>query len=399
MATKTIIGGVLLLAIGSGTYWVTQRADAANGDNRYKIQALAMGDVVQNVSANGALNPVRMVSVGTQVSGTVKKLLVDYNDKVEQGQILLELDDATYAAQWRQSKASLSSAKAALVLAQANQNRLQDLLAGEHVTLQEHDQAVKERQSAQAMVDQAQAAVEKDQVNLGYSVIRSPVSGVVVDRLVDVGQTVAASFQTPTLIRIAQDLTKMQIDSNFAESDIGGIKVGQTAQFTVDAFPNETFHGKVTQIRLSPIIDQNVVTYDVVVAVDNPKLLLFPGMTAYVNIAIAERHNVLLVPNSALRFKPSADGAKSGKGAAPESGKGKGGESKPAKKSLSAGTVYLQDGEQGLRQVAVELGISDNRMTEVLAGELKVGDKVVTGENRAVEVAGTKKSSSAMRLF
>ncbi|WP_083385980.1 efflux RND transporter periplasmic adaptor subunit [Methylomonas sp. LWB] len=397
MTTKPIIGAVLILALG-GAYWASQRADAANAASRYKTQALTTGDVVQSVSANGTLNPVRMVNVGTQVSGTVRKLMVDYNDKVEQGQVLLELDDATYAAQWRQSNAALASAKAGSALAQANRNRLQGLLAGEHVTQQEYDQAVKEAQAAQAMVEQAQAALEKDRVNLGYTVIRSPVSGVVVERLVDVGQTVAASFQTPTLIRIAQDLTKMQIDSSFAESDIGGIKVGQTAQFTVDAFPNDTFRGNVTQIRLSPIIDQNVVTYDVVIAVDNPKLQLFPGMTAYVNIAIAERHNALLVPNSALRFKPGAESGKSGKGGGGEGGKDQGGNAKPVKKSLSAGTAYVLDADRQPRQVAVEIGLSDNRMTEVLAGELRAGDKVVTGENRKVEKAGGK-TAGAMRLF
>lgn len=392
MAIMKFIGLMLVLALSGAGYWATQRNDGANSGNQYKTQALVAGDVVQSVSANGTLNPVRMVNVGTQVSGTVAKLLVDYNDKVEQGQVLLNLDNAIYEAQWRQSSAALTGAKAALALAQANQNRLKGLLAGEYVTAQEYDQAVKERQSSQAMVDQAQATLEKDRVNLNYTVIRSPVSGVVVERMVDVGQTVAASFQTPTLIRIAQDLTKMQIDSSFAESDIGGIKVGQAAQFSVDAFPNETFRGSVTQIRLSPIIDQNVVTYDVVITVDNPKLQLFPGMTAYVNIGIAERSKVLLVPNSALRFKPSAD-------AGSKAAKPKMTESRQTKKATAGGNVYVLDAEQGLRSVAVELGITDNRMTEVIGGELKVGDVVVVSENRVVERAGSKKSSSSMRLF
>lgn len=385
-------GLLLAVAVGGASIWAWQRAEGANPTNRYKTQVLAIGDVVQSVSANGTLNPVRMVSVGTQVSGTVKKLLVDYNDKVEKGQILLELDDATYSAQLRQSGAAVTSANSALELANANQNRLKSLLAGEHVSMQEYDQVVKERQSAAAMVEQARAAMEKDRVNLGYTVIRSPVSGVVVERLVDVGQTVAANFQTPTLIRIAQDLTKMQIDSSFAESDIGSIKVGQSAHFTVDAFPNDTFDGKPTQIRLSPIIDQNVVTYDVVIAVDNPKLQLFPGMTAFVNIAVAERRNVLLVPNSALRFKPSAETG--GKGGKPKSS-----EARAPKKSLSAGNVYLMDGEQNLRAVGVELGISDNRVTEVVGGDLKAGDIVVVAENRSGESGGGAKKQTTMRLF
>lgn len=395
---KIIFGTAILILIGACIFWLINLGDGG-GANLYKTQPLAMGDVVQHVSANGALNPVRMISVGTQVSGTVRNLLVDFNDKVQQGQILLELDDAIYAAQSRQSNAALMSANASLVLAEANQKRLKDLLIGEHVTLQEYEIAAKELQSAQAMVAQAKASVEKDRINLGNTVIRSPVTGIVVDRLVDVGQTVAASFQTPTLIRIAQDMTKMQINSSFAESDIGGIKEGQLAQFTVDAFPNDTFQGKVAQIRLGPIIDQNVVTYDVVIAVDNPNLQLFPGMTAYVNIAIAESRNVLIVPNTALRFKPNNSDMKSGKGTTDKSAKNKSVDTNSAKKSVAVGSVYVMDSDQGLRQVSVELGITDNRMTEVIGGELKVGDKIVLGENRIVEKAGTKKNTSAMRLF
>jgi HlyD family secretion protein len=391
MSIKKIVVLLGLIALSAGGYYAWQHDQDSQKKGKYKTQVLAIGDVIQSASANGALNPVRMVSVGTQVSGTVKKLTVDFNNQVEKDQILVELDDSLYAAQLRQSSANLANMQASLALATANENRLRGLAKAEFITRQEFDQVVQARKSAEAMVEQSRAAVERDKVNLQYTIIRSPVSGVVIDRLVDVGQTVAANFQTPTLIKIAQDMTKMQIDSSFAESDIGGIKQGQTVRFTVDAFPNETFAGNVTQIRLNPIIDQNVVTYDVVITVDNPKLLLFPGMTAYVNIAVAERKKVLLVPNTALRFKPiSAE--------SPKSAKKDGGTD--SKKSAPSNRVYLLDEQGGLRSVNVEIGITDNKMTEVLAGELKAGDAVVIGEVTDTDSkSGGKRPSSSIRMF
>ncbi len=256
------------------------------------------------MSANGTLNPVVLVNVGTQVSGTVKKLHVDFNDRVKAGQILLELDPALLVAQVGQDEANLNSAKASLELAELNETRAHTLWQQDSIAKQEVDTAVQVRKSAQAQVAQASAQLAKDRTNLGYSVIRSPVAGVVVNRAVDLGQTVAASFQTPTLFQIAQDLRKMQIDSSFAEADIGNIRVGQPVQFTVDAFPERTFSATVRQVRLNPTTQQNVVTYDVVVAVDNPDQILMPGMTAYVNVIVSQRKSALLVPNAALRFKP-----------------------------------------------------------------------------------------------
>lgn len=389
MSIKKIVILLGLLALSAGGYYTWQQDQDSQKKGKYKTQVLAIGDVTQSASANGALNPVRMVSVGTQVSGTVKKLTVDFNNQVEKDQILVELDDSLYAAQLRQSSASLANMQASLALATANENRLRGLAKDEFITRQEFDQVVQARKSAEAMVEQSRAAVERDKVNLQYTIIRSPVSGVVIDRLVDVGQTVAANFQTPTLIKIAQDMTKMQIDSSFAESDIGGIKQGQAVRFTVDAFPSETFAGNVTQIRLNPIIDQNVVTYDVVITVDNPKLLLFPGMTAYVNIAVAERKKVLLVPNTALRFKPvSAE--------PPKSAKKEGGNE--SKKSAPTNRVYLVDEQGGLRSVSVNVGITDNKMTEVLSGELKAGDAVVIGEATDTDSKSGKKPPS-VRMF
>ena len=387
----TLVAGSL---IGTGV-WYSRQREAQNPEVRYKLASLESGDVTQTVSANGTLTPLVLVNVGTQVSGTVKKLYVDFNDKVEAGQKLLELDQSLLQTIARQSEANVVNQQAAYDLAKANEARVRALLEKEYVSRQDYDQAQQALRSAQAQLQQAKAAADKDKVNLGYSLITSPVSGVVVARLVDIGQTVAASFQTPTLIQIAQDLSKMAIDTSFAEADIGNIKEGLPVRFTVDAFPNRTFHGKVQQIRLNPTNQQNVVTYNVRIRVDNPDLILLPGMTAYVNIGVQKRENVLLVPNAALRFKPSDSDKKpdAADKPAPAAGEAKGGKGK--KRDGQSGTVYvLVDG--GIKPVSVQLGITDNRNTEIVSGEIKAGDRVVMGENSN----GDKKPSSVgMRMF
>jgi HlyD family secretion protein len=324
---------------------------------------------------------VVLVNVGTQVSGTVKKLHVDFNDHVTAGQILLELDPALLQAQVRQDEANLANAKATLELAVVNEARNKTLWEQDSVAKQALDTAVQAHKSAQAQVAQAEAALAKDRTNLDYSVIRSPVSGVVVNRAVDLGQTVAASFQTPTLFQIAQDLSKMQIDSSFAEADIGKIKVGQPVQFAVDAFPDRTFNARVKQVRLNATTLQNVVTYDVVVAVDNPDQILMPGMTAYVGVQVAQRKQVLAVPNAALRFRPgnAAEVATRGK---PQ-----------PRAEAHAGTVYVLEAGKS-RAVPVQTGISDGRVTEIVAGELKDGDPVIVGAQEAAAEA----TPSTLRL-
>jgi HlyD family secretion protein len=362
-------------------------------EQQYRLQAVERGDISQVVSANGTINPVTLVNVGTQVSGTVKKLYVDFNSKVEKGQVLLELDDALLSAQQKQSQANVQSAAASLELTTANEARMRGLFAQEYVSRQELDTAVQARKSAEAQLQLARAAVEKDSANLAYSVIRSPVSGVVVDRAVDIGQTVAASLQTPTLFKIAQDLSKMQIHASFAEADVGSIRVGQTARFTVDAFPGRHFQGEVMQVRLNPAILQNVVTYDVVVNVDNPEHILLPGMTAYVSITVAERKGALLVPNAALRFKPSS-GGKRGNG---HPGGAPGGGAAP-KRDTFAGKVYvLEQGE--LMPLNVALGITDNRNTEVTGGDLREGDQIIVGEAQSSNGAQASGQPLRMRMF
>jgi len=378
-----LVGAVIATALGAWYWQVNYRASAAQ---RYRTQQVQTGDITKTVSANGTLNPVVLVNVGTQVSGTVKKLHVDFNDRVRAGQVLLELDPALYAAQVKQSEANLHSAQASLELARANEARSRTLFEQQYISKQDYDQAVETLKAGAAQVELAQAQLARDRTNLAYSVIRSPVSGVVVARAVDVGQTVAASFQTPTLFQIAQDLRKMQIDSSFAEADVGMIRVGQPVQFSVDAFPNRSFSAAVRQVRLNATTQQNVVTYDVVVSVDNPEEILMPGMTAYVNVVVAQRKDVMLVPNAALRYRPRDAGAKT------QAQKGK-----SEKEAVAGGVVYvLQAGR--VQPVSVKTGISDSRVTEVLQGELKVGDPVVVGEIEGAE-AGQAPGTMRLRMF
>lgn len=399
--TKVVAAALVsALVVGAGV-WAYREKENQAPEKRYRLQEVSKGEVTQTVSANGTLNPVTLVNVGTQVSGTVKKLYVDFNDKVEKGQPLLELDQSLMAAQAKQSQANIANVSATLDLARANEARMKALFAQEYISRQELDQAIQARKSSEAQLAQARAAAERDKVNLGYTVITSPVSGVVVDRVVDLGQTVAASFQTPVLIKIAQDLSKMAIDTSFAEADIGNIKEGQKVRFTVDAFPNRSFQGVVQQLRMNPTNQQNVVTYNVRVAVDNADQSLLPGMTAYVNIAVARRSDVLLVPNAALRFKPAEPkgrgSEKAGDRPAVGAGNGaSGGEGSGRKKrDAASGTVHvLENGE--LKPLSVQLGITDNRNTEVVGGDLKPGDRVVVGEN----ATGAKPGGSVgMRLF
>ncbi|MBK7675099.1 MAG: efflux RND transporter periplasmic adaptor subunit [Candidatus Accumulibacter sp.] len=405
---KSALALLLITLAAGGAYWYRQSSEQSL-EQRYKVQAIERGDLTQTVSANGTLNPVVLVNVGTQVSGTVTRLYVDFNDQVEKGQALLELDDRLLAAQARQSAANVVNVRAALDLARATEARMKALFEQEYISRQELEQAIQTRRSSEAQLAQATAAAEKDEVNLRYTTIRSPVSGTVIDRVVDLGQTVAATLQTPTLIKIAQDLSEMRIDSSFAEADIGSIREGQKVRFTVDAFPNRSFQGQVQQIRLNPTTQQNVVTYNVRVSLSNPDHILLPGMTAYVSIGVASREDALLVPNAALRFKPSetngSNGNKPVSGAAPAGGpsaasttSGSAGEArgKGKKRDTASGTVYVIDHDE-LKPVSVQLGITDSRNTEVLGGELKAGDKVVIGEN--IASSSGKPSSVGMRLF
>ena len=351
------IGFWLLLLVASGAgYGLWKKTPAEQTPQKYKTEAIDRGDIVQSITANGTINPVVVVNVGTQISGTIQKLHVNFNDQVSAGQILAELDPSLLNAAIKQSEASLASAEANVRLAQTKETRARTLVTKGFVVQSQLDEAVHELAAARAQVKVVKAQAERDQANLRYGIIRSPSSGIVIARPVDIGQTVAASFQTPTLFQIAQDLKVMQIDTSIAEADIGKIKVDQEINFSVDAFADRHFKGRVKQIRLNPSIQQNVVTYNVVMAADNAEGSLLPGMTAHVQINTQRREAVLRMVNSALRFKPNSD-EEPARGAGPK--------------------IYKLVGDNAV-PVSIKTGIADNLYTEIVSGDLRVGDAVIT---------------------
>lgn len=380
-----LINITLILAFIFGVYYVYQLSHKKKPEDLYRLQTLTLGDIEQNVTANGTINPVSLVNVGTQVSGRVKKIYADYNDQVKKGQVLLELEDDLFKAQIAQSNGNVKNNEASLELAKANEMRMRSLFEKEYVSKQELDQSVQALKSAEAQLSTTKAQLKRDQTNYGYSIIKSPVSGVVVDRVVDVGQTVAASLQTPTLFKIAQDLSKMQIDTSFAEADIGRIQVGQVAKFNVDAFPNTNYEGVVKQIRLNPTNTANVVTYNIVISVDNPDQKLLPGMTAYVNITFAKHEHALLVPNAALRYHPKNEDTM----IALKKDEKKLDKSKQEDDGLARGKVYILK-ENKPQMVRVKTSITNGKFTEIISSELKPNDLVITGD-----MMGDQKSGSS----
>ncbi|PSJ16722.1 efflux RND transporter periplasmic adaptor subunit [Nitrosomonas supralitoralis] len=375
VSTPKIIIVLILITIAAA-YWYGSDTKESLA-SKYKTRAVERGDIMQTISANGTLTPVVLVNVGTQVSGTVAKLYADFNDQVETGQILAELDPVILRAQLRQSKANLLNAQVALRITENKLKRQQILKEKEFVSTEALEIIAQETEAARAQLAINQAQVERDQANLNYSVIRSPISGVVIARDVDIGQTVAANFQTPILFQIAKDLRQMQINISVAEADIGQLHIGQLINFTVDAYQQRKFSGTVKQVRLNPTIQENVVTYNVVAMVENDDGALLPGMTANIHFVVKQRNDVLRVPNAALRFQPKDT----------ESG-----ESGKMTKSPQQPTVYLLTANRPA-PVTVATGITDGNFTEISGDEIKAGDKVILSE-----VADKKESESKFKL-
>ncbi len=358
---RWIILLVLGLAAAAWFGWkATHRPDPAAA---FTTVPIAKGDLSEAITANGVINPVRVVSVGTQVSGTVAKLYVDYNSRVSAGQLLLELDPSVYAARLAASEANLANIRSSLALQSANARRSGELFKQNYISRQEFETAQQVAASAGAQVRAAEAQIKQDRTNLGYTIIRSPVAGVVISRQVDLGQTVAASFSTPTLFTIARDLTAMQIEAAVAEADVAKVRVGQSVRFTVDAFGSRSFSGSVRQIRLNPTTQQNVVTYTVIVGVANPDGALLPGMTANASFLVSDHKDALLIPNAALSYKPA--------------------DYKPAKRrkgeSLDGLTVFVLHGSTP-DPVRIKIGASDADNSLVTGGALAVGDKIIIAE-------------------
>jgi len=419
-----------------------------NGNNeKYKKEAVDRGNIEALVVTTGTLNPVTIVDVGSQVSGELEKIYVDFNSQVKEGQVIAQLEQSQFLSRVNQDKANYQSAVASLEKAKVTYDNLQkkyeralslfekDLMSFEEKeTIETNYYGAKaDIQSAEARLEQAKSQLETSKVNLTYTIIKSPIDGVVINRNVNVGQTVAASFQAPVLFQIANDLSKMQVECSVDEADIGKVKEEQKVRFTVDAFPDENFNGVVKQVRYSPEVVQNVVTYTTIVDVENPEMKLRPGMTATVSIVTGEARNALRVPNAALRFTPNLsqeemrDLFMSMRGNRSSGEEGSGQERQPRQKEDSQGSqrsstgqrqfgmrgsgmsgnqmrdfarVWIEDENGQLKLVFIRKGVTDNSFTEIVSGNLKEGQLVITGEN----TEGSSRSSSRggpsmMRMF
>ncbi len=389
---------LLVIIIGLIVFAFVLRQCRQSGAANYQTATVTHGPLTQAVTATGTLNPVVNVQVGSQVSGNIAKLFADFNSQVKAGDVVAQIDPALFQATVTQTEGDLASAQAALELAKLNATRTQQLFTQKNSSQQDLDQAMANLHQAEANVKIKQGALDKAKADLDHCTITSPIDGVVISRSVDVGQTVAASLQAPIIFMIANDLTKMQIDSNVAEADVGVVTIDQNVDFTVDAFPTHTFHGKVTQVRNAPITVQNVVTYDTVIGVSNPDLKLKPGMTANVSILIAHRDNVLQIKNAALRYRPAdatPSEAKSTSPSAPSSARSSGGRERRSGER----TVYVLSGGRP-KPTQIKTGISDGISTEVLEG-LKEGDRVVTAELTSTSLSSSPAANpfSAPRRF
>jgi HlyD family secretion protein len=359
-------------------------------EQRFRMASISVGPIVQSVSATGTLNPVVLVNVGTQISGRIRNVMVDFNQPVAAGQLLAELDSSLIEAQLAQLQANLAEVRTQHSVAQRKLARGEDLASRGFISpaqVEDDRQAV---ELTAARMRAIEAQISRERTNLSLTAIRSPIDGVVIARSVDVGQTVAASFQTPTLFMIARDLRDMQIDTNVAEADVARLKVGMNASFRVDALGERAFRATVRQIRLNPKIEQNVVTYNVVLATRNDDGRLLPGMTANVSIEVARRDDALRVPNIALRFRPADDApvidAEEAGTPAPPS---------PSSRPLVIHVAAERDGRPVLVRRIIRSGITDGTFTELLAPQgLTVDDQVAVG----AVVGGADERSGGFRL-
>jgi len=366
----------LLLVIAAAVWLLRDKSATV----QYKTMKVEQGAITATVSATGKVNAVVTVQVGSQVSGTIQKLFVDFNSQVKKGQVVAQIDPALFEAQVAQARAKLANdeanvekAKVTLVDAKRNLGRMDELLAKNLVAQSDKDTAQTANDSAEAALKAAEAQVVEDraalelaETNLRYTTIRSPVDGIVISRNVDVGQTVAASLQAPVLFTIAQDLTEMQVDSSVDEADIGQVKVGEEAEFTVDAYPSSPFHGTVHDVYNQPLVVQNVVTYDAIIRVKNPDLKLKPGMTANITITVGHKDSVIKLPNAALRYRPE---------------RASGSPAPVRTERADTAEVWVFKQGKGV-PVRLTLGLSDGSFTEVAGGNLSPGDEVITDRIR-----------------
>ena len=353
--------------------WILWRVISPNSAHTFNTQPLVIGNITEVITASGTINPLSTVSIGTQASGRIAEIYVDYNSEVKEGQLLALIDQANAKANVAQREAALDIAKAQVAVEENNikyykkaLDRISKLNASKYSTEKDleaaerdYDNALAQLQLDQAQVKQAEAALNSALTELSYTEIKSPVNGIVISKAVEVGQTVAASFSTPELFSVAEDLTKMQIEATVAEADIAKVKEGQTVRFTVDSYADEYFYGRVVQVRNEALTTSNVVTYMVVIEIDNSEMKLKPGMTANVEIITADEKDVLLAPNQALRFYM-------------DDGNG-------AKRYQDRGVWIMKNGEP--ERIAVKIGISNDNHTQIISDKLKKGDEVIVSKN------------------
>jgi HlyD family secretion protein len=390
MKSRIILIIVLSVAvIGTGGFFYFSSGSSA--DIMYRFEKVSRGDIQVVVTATGTLSADTTVEVGTQVSGTVSKLYVDWNSKVKKGQTIALIDPTFLASAVQDAEASLEKAKAQTDDSKRTYLREKDLLAKKLAAQADYDAAITAYESNVAGQKSAQSQLDRARINLKYATITAPIDGVVISRAVDIGQTVAASFSTPTLFTIANDLTKMQVQAAVDEADIGRVQNGEDVLFTVDAYPEQTFHGTVTQIRLMPVTVQNVITYTVIIDVPNPDLKLMPGMTATITILVTKKENVLKIPTIAFRFQPlpdQIDVPRDSTGAPEDSAKiterrnkyaqvqGGGVSGQP---SHPPTRLWVLGKNKKLTPIYIRPGIADGTFTEILHGKVEEGQEVVVG--------------------
>ncbi len=364
---KLLIIILLLGAATAGYFWWRNGSASPSSAGSFQTAEVVRGRLERTVSSTGTLAAVETVEVGTEVSGTVARVMVDFNDHVSKGMVLAELKPDLFNAAVADAEASVRQAEAGNLQAQQDLERNQPLFQQGYLAEQEFLPYRTASIKAKAALDSARAGLDRARTNLKNSVIRSPIDGTVIQRSIDAGQTVAASLNTPTLFIIAQDLAKMKIEAAVDETDIGQIQVAQKVKFTVQSYPDENFTGQVLQIRLQPTTVQNVVTYTVIVSADNARRLLLPGMTATVDFIVEQVDDAMLVPNAALRFQPATDTNNNAE------------KSRPTHSAENGNRVFVSAADGGMRRVAVATGSSDGQQTVVSSGELQPGDRVITG--------------------
>jgi len=412
MKKKIITGSFISIVIAGVILGFTAFKPTGNNGVIYKTEEVDKGDIEALVVTTGSLNPVTVVDIGSQASGIIEELHVDFNTEVKEGQVIAKIEQSSFLTKVQQNEANYKSAIASLEKARITLENIRkkterslELFEKNLISYEDKESgeaqylsAIADVQSAEAKLEQAKSQLDSSKVDLAHTVIKSPIDGIVINRTVNIGQTVAASFQAPVLFQIANDMSKMQVECSVDEADIGNVKEGQRVKFTVGAFPDESFTGTVSQVRYSPEVVQNVVTYTTIVEVENPEMKLRPGMTATVSIVIGEAKNSLLVPNAALRFTPqlSPDVAQRIFENNPK-GRQEGNTKMETARNQDVSRVWILDESGALKPIMIKAGVTDNSYTEVVEGKLTEGHQVITGIDSGKESNEGSNSNNSMR--